>query len=274
MSIQIIEQSILSKYPEQDRCEDGLFISDDFIAVVDGVTGKGALKWPLDMTSGRYAREILLAALKTMSADTDAPSAVTYLNQALNLAGQSHSDTLREHQEERLQAVVILYSSRRREIWAFGDCQCMIGTSLYTHSKKIDDLMAQVRSFYDQTELMLGRTIQELSAYDTGRDYILPLLRRQLLFANQESPWGYDVLDGFPIHLEHVAIHPIPFGTQVILASDGYPRLRESLDESEKALKELIEKDPLCIRENIGTKGLVKGNISFDDRTYIRFIDC
>lgn len=283
MAIQIIEQSIISKYPEQDQCEDGLFIGNDYIAVADGVTGKGTLRWPpaedrissitpLSMTSGRYAREVLLKALKTMPPDMDGPSAIGYLNQALARAGQGRAHILREHREERLQAVIILYSRRRREVWSFGDCQCIIGHELYTHSKKIDDLMAQVRSLYDQTELMLGRTVEELCADDPGRSYILPLLRRQLMFANQDSPWGYDVLDGFAIHPEHVAVHPVQPGAQVVLASDGYPKLQESLAESEDILHALIEKDPLCIWENPGTKGLVKGNVSFDDRTYVRFI--
>ena len=38
MGVQIIEQFICSKYPDQKKCEDGLFISSDFIAVIDGVT--------------------------------------------------------------------------------------------------------------------------------------------------------------------------------------------------------------------------------------------
>ena len=46
MGVQIIEQFICSKYPDQKKCEDGLFISSDFIAVIDGVTSKGALTWP------------------------------------------------------------------------------------------------------------------------------------------------------------------------------------------------------------------------------------
>ena len=49
------------------------------------------------------------------------------------------------------------------------------------------------------------------------------------------------------------------------------PVLKDTLAESEKSLDELLQKDPQCLRENRGTKGLVKGNQSFDDRTYVRF---
>ncbi len=79
------------------------------------------------------------------------------------------------------------------------------------------------------------------------------------------------MLNGFPIRSDRVIVHTVPPHSRLVLASDGYPVLKETLAESEAALKELIQKDPLCFRENKGTKGLVKGNGSFDDRTYIRF---
>ena len=66
-------------------------------------------------------------------------------------------------------------------------------------------------------------------------------------------------------------VYTSPPQTQVVLASDGYPVLKDTLAESEKSLDELLQKDPQCLRENRGTKGLVKGNQSFDDRTYVRF---
>lgn len=109
MGVQIIEQFICSKYPDQKKCEDGLFISSDFIAVIDGVTSKGELTWPdgseggavfpSPMTSGRYAREILAQALKTMEPGIDAASAMEYLNQALAKAGNGRREFLRDHPE-------------------------------------------------------------------------------------------------------------------------------------------------------------------------------
>ncbi|WP_312441786.1 hypothetical protein [Lacrimispora sp.] len=278
MAVHIIEQSVIPKHTGSSLCEDGLFVNENFIAVIDGVTSKGVLTWPEDlgdgtgnMTSGRYAKEVLLDALSTMPSDIDGADAMDYLNEALARACRTRRSILKEKPEERLQAVIILYSLCRREVWAFGDCQCLINGTHYHHNKAIDSLLSQVRSLYIQTELLSGRTEASLSGHDTGREYILPLLRRQLLFANEDSPYGYDVLNGFPIHPGHVIIHPVPPCSRLVLASDGYPVLKETLAESEAALRELIEKDPLCFRENKGTKGLVKGNDSFDDRTYIRF---
>jgi hypothetical protein len=43
------------------------------------------------------------------------------------------------------------------------------------------------------------------------------------------------------------------------------------LAETEKYLFNLLDKDPLCIHELRGTKGVINGNQSFDDRSYISF---
>ena len=83
----------------------------------------------------------------------------------------------------------------------------------------------------------------------------------------------YAVIDGFPIYREGVKVVSLEKDSQeIVLASDGYPFLKPSLAESEAALEHLIAHDPQCIHEFIATKGLVAGNKSFDDRTYVRFV--
>ena len=56
----------------------------------------------------------------------------------------------------------------------------------------------------------------------------------------------------------------------VVLASDGYPRILPTLAASEEALAGLLAADPLCIGPLCGTKGVRPGNVSFDDRAYVR----
>ena len=58
---------------------------------------------------------------------------------------------------------------------------------------------------------------------------------------------------------------------EIVLASDGYPRLFPSLAETEAFLAKLLEEDPLCYKQYRSTKGRYAGNISFDDRAYLRF---
>ena len=64
----------------------------------------------------------------------------------------------------------------------------------------------------------------------------------------------------------------IPEFSEVVLASDGYPKLFGTLEESEHYLQKVLAEDPLCISLNKQTKGLMVGNNSYDDRTFVRFV--
>ncbi len=272
MNISIIEQSCISKYQDEDHCEDGLYIGPHYLAVVDGVTSKGSMTWPGGRTGGRFARDILLAAMDRLPADAGAAEAVTFLNSCLAQSYGDRRDLLADRREERPQAAVIIYSFFQGEIWSFGDCQCIIDGRFYSHSKMIDDLLAEVRCFYNHSELLSGKTKEELMEHDAGRSFILPLMQRQLAFAGGEGPYAYDILDGFDIRAERTVIHKVSKGSQVVIASDGYPKLMDTLEQSEEFLARVLKEDPLCIDLCHGTKGLAKGNRSFDDRTYMRFM--
>ena len=114
---------------------------------------------------------------------------------------------------------------------------------------------------------------EQVIANDIGREYILPIIAKQSLLANSEdSEYGYDVLDGINIKIENVKIYKVKKGDEIVLASDGYPELENTLEASEKILKEILKTDTLLINKFKSTKGLQKGNNSFDDRTYIRFV--
>lgn len=275
MRDRIIESWIQGKHPDQSLCEDGLYTGRNFFAVIDGVTSKGNIIWPGGKTGGRFARDVLLEALEELPADAVAGEAVLWLNEALRraaLEAAENPEVLEREREERPQAVIILYSRQRREVWCFGDCQCMIGGRLYQKTTKMDELTAGVRSAYNQLELAKGKTLKELAAHDAGREYIMPLLVGECRFANGEGEYSYDVLDGFAIHAEHTAVYPVAAGEEVVLASDGYPKLHGSLSESEKVIREVKEEDPLCIFRFKGPKGIAPGYHSYDDRTYLRFV--
>ena len=82
----------------------------------------------------------------------------------------------------------------------------------------------------------------------------------------------YSVVDGFPIPMEHVRIITLTPSTHtIVLASDGYPFLLPTLAESETALHRQLTTDPLNALSFKATKAYIRGNNSFDDRTYIRF---
>ena len=279
--MKIIESSIIGK-KSQEACEDGMVVTDDFIAVIDGSTSKTPKHLNPDMKNGRYAMmlisEYIREELKADASVDDFCQGVTaYIyNKVYEKLGVE--EQLKEHPEERLTASAILYSRTRNEVWMVGDCQAIIDGKLYENGKPYEQEIARKR-----VELIE----QGLSPAE-ARKQIEPLLIEAMLSGQNQT---YTVIDGFPIYQEGVKVvalkmksasssievyfqeqtKPISSLNEVVLASDGYPFLEPTLAASEVALAEQIANDPQNIHSFIATKGIVEGNKSFDDRTYIRF---
>lgn len=279
--MKIIESCIVGK-KSQEACEDGMVITDDFIAVIDGSTSKTPKHLNPDMKNGRYAMmlisEYIREELKADASVDDFCQGVTaYIyNKVYEKLGVE--ERLKEHPEERLTASAILYSRTRNEVWMVGDCQAIIDGKLYENGKPYEQEIARKR-----VELIE----QGLSPAE-ARKQIEPLLIEAMLSGQNQN---YTVIDGFPIYREGVKVvalktkpasssietyfqeqtKPVSSFNEVVLASDGYPFLKPTLAASEAALAEQIANDPQNIRSFIATKGIVEGNKSFDDRTYIRF---
>ena len=293
--MKIIESSIIGK-KSQEACEDGMVVTDDFIAVIDGSTSKTPKHLNPEMKNGKYAMmlisEYIREELKADASVDDFCQGVTaYIyNKVYEKLGVE--ERLKEHPEERLTASAILYSRTRNEVWMVGDCQAIIDGKLYENGKPYEEKIARER-----VELIK----QGLSPAE-ARKQIEPLLIKAMLSGQNKT---YTVIDGFPIYREGVKVvsvsdscsasesvsascsesasasesvsasGTIPVSSsEIVLASDGYPFLKPTLASSEVALAEQIANDPQNIRSFIATKGIVEGNKSFDDRTYIRFVYC
>lgn len=280
--MKIIESCIIGK-KSPEACEDGMVVTDDFIAVIDGSTSKTPKHLNPDMKNGRYAMmlisEYIQEELKADASVDDFCQGVTaYIyNKVYEKLGVE--ERLKEHPEERLTASAILYSRTRNEVWMVGDCQAIIAGKLYENGKPYEEKIARKR-----VELIE----QGLSPAE-ARKQIEPLLIEAMLSGQNQN---YTVIDGFPIYREGVKVvalktkpasssietyfqeqpKPVLSPNEVVLASDGYPFLMPTLAASEAALAEQIANDPQNIRSFIATKGIVEGNKSFDDRTYIRFL--
>ena len=280
--MKIIESSIIGK-KSPEACEDGMVVTDDFIAVIDGSTSKTPKHLNPDMKNGRYAMmlisEYIQEELKADASVDDFCQGVTAFiyNKVYEKLGVK--ERLKEHPEERLTASAILYSRTRNEVWMVGDCQAIIAGKLYENGKPYEEKIARKR-----VELIE----QGLSPAE-ARKQIEPLLIKAMLSGQNQT---YTVIDGFPIYREGVKVvalktkpasssietyfqeqtKPVSSPNEVVLASDGYPFLKPTLAASEAALAEQIANDPQNIRSFIATKGIVEGNKSFDDRTYIRFV--
>lgn len=267
--MKILEQYIQGKENNPDTCEDGLYIGEDIIAVLDGVTAKSTYLWN-GVSSGCYGKNVIIDFLKKQPL-TDSPEKF-FMDADRQLKEVIDKKTNDIQIEDYARVSIILYNDRCREIWSYGDCQCRINDKVYSHEKEIDRLNAEMRAFYLEYCLLQGRTLEELVCSDPGRKEIGDNLFRQLAFENKAGKFGYPVLNGQGIEAAMIKRYSVKPGDQIVLASDGYPKLKKTLKESEDALKEILENDPMCFKEFRSTKGVRTGNISFDDRTYCRIL--
>ena len=176
---------------------------------------------------------------------------------------------MQQHPEERLCASVIIYSRLRREVWMVGDCQCLIGDNYFDNPKPYEQQLAEMRAEKVRELLAAGVPQKELlQAHDPAREVMIPTM----LEVMQNQNVTYAVVDGFPIPETKVRVIPLDFQPwEIVLASDGYPKLAPTLEESETLLAQQRHDDPLNIGTFKATKAFVEGNNSFDDRSYIRF---
>ncbi len=260
------EKFLLAKTGDPEKCEDVIVDTENFKAVIDGVTSKHGLLFD-GKTGGRFAAEIVAEAIGSLDKKATALEAFNAINDVLIETAKSYNAEAGKH----LQACAVIYSKYRREVWNYGDCSLMINGERYNHSKPIDDIMAGLRAFVIELYLKDGGTPDELYSKDVGREAILPFMKKQTDFANEDGYFGYPVLNGTKINEKYIKIYKVLEGDNVVLASDGYPKLFPTLDESEKYLEYILKTDPLSIGENMQTKLMVKGNLSFDDRSYLSF---
>ena len=83
--------------------------------------------------------------------------------------------------------------------------------------------------------------------------------------------YWYPAVDGFTIPTAGIIIKTIPDDVDtIVLASDGYPVLKDNLQESESILQDNLLRDPLIFREYKSTKGMSNGDVSYDDRAFIK----
>lgn len=263
----IHEYFIVSKYANEGRNEDGLYIGEHFLAVIDGTTSKSECTWD-GKTGGQLARDIIIEKLNSFEGYEDCSAVVRKIQDAI-------VQFSKEHDFPNMSASAVIYSCERKEIWSVGDCQFSINGLVEKNSKKVDEVFSEARSIAIHALLAAGYTEDELYKNDVARQYLLPFLKLQEYLQNKTGKYGYCVFNGvcppeeFPI--ESVKRLSVPENAEIILASDGYPQLSATLSESEDKLKKLLLEDPFCYKTNCSTKGLEKGNNSFDDRTYLRF---
>ena len=255
--MEIVERNMVGK-KSQEACEDGIIVTDDFIAVIDGSTSKTPTHLSPDMKNGRFAMVLISEFIKKeLKAEASVDDFCQGVSSYIYNKVYKNLRRMEQHPEERLTASAIVYSCARREVWMVGDCQALISGKLYENNKPFEEEIAARRA----------SLIRQGMPPADARKAIEPLLIQAMLNGQNIH---YAVIDGFPIYHEGVKVISPAIG-EIVLASDGYPFLKPTLAESEAALQAQLAADPQNISSFLATKGLLEGNHSFDDRSYIRF---
>lgn len=253
----------MAKNPKK-KSEDGIVVNDDFVAVIDGSTSKSSMQHSLFRSNGRYCMQLVSRYLRHAPKDITCRqfcSGVTaYVRKHYR---KSRLLRLSLQPAERMCASAVIFSRVNREVWLIGDCQCLINGELFENPKPYEQRLAEERAAI----IRQMADTSGLSIHDTARDQIIPHMKEAMNRQNID----YAVIDGFPIPSEHVKVITLDFRPwELVLASDGYPFLCSTLQESEERLARQLADDPLNIGQFKATKALMQGNVSFDDRAYIR----
>ena len=256
-----------------ELCEDEYYISDDFIVVIDGVTSKSDFLYE-GKTTGKIAAEIIKKVLKDLDQKITVTDFIEAINKEISLFYEKVSFPYSK-EEKGVQAACVVYSNYHREIWLIGDCQVSVDGQIYVNPKQSDNVLTDMRSLILHILELEGNQNYSLDeAQQMAREIIEPWILKSNVFANKEgTEFGYSVVNGNKIPESLIKIIPLDANAhEVIMTSDGYPRIERNLQESEEYLKKILELDKACYTLYKSTKGLKHGFKSYDDRTYIRFL--
>lgn len=270
--MEIIEHQLIGKTGALTACEDSWTVTDGFACVIDGATSKGDLNFG-QQTSGRMASLLIKDSIKKLPADATCNDAVIFLTEQIAKFCKDRGlySSLSAKHWNRLAASVAIYSKQRREVWLIGDAQCWVNGQWRGVPKAIDTMLAGMRANYLKALIKTGSTLESLLEKDAGREFILPMLKTQSQYQNAQPdhPYAYTVIDGFSPNPNGIKSIPVE-SDEVVLATDGYPKLFPTLEDSESYLAKVLSEDPLCFKLFPSTKGRYAGQRSFDDRAYLR----
>lgn len=250
-----------------DNGGDRLLTGPALFGVVDGSTTQ---PWdPPGGPPGGEVADVTVAALERLADEDPLHAAVESLNNAVATYKRGRGIDPPAGACATFAAV----HSTRREVWRVGDGGVVVDGRRWPVQDSGEAIVARARALVLRRRLADGERPMDLLRDDPGRKAIQPLLQELAGLRNRMVPgFGYPAIDGTPaLDPCFLEVFKLPEElVEVIVASDGYPKVEGTLAESEAALAERLRRDPLMIEEPPATKGLTQGKNSFDDRAYIR----
>lgn len=163
-----------------------------------------------------------------------------------------------------------LYSRHFNELWRVADCQFYNGGVWNSNFWTTEKTCADARSMIIHSMLADGMSVDDIMTHQDYDHLISGLLSHEVNFLNRaDDPKSFGAIIGLAVPTNYIERFEVAPGNLVI-TSDGYPKVCESLAETEAFLAEMLRDDPMCISQNTQCKGLGPNRVSFDDRSYIR----
>lgn len=240
---------------------DRLVVTEGFVAVLDGATPKGA--HVREATAATVAMmDDLASAIRAMAPGADVATVLETLTAAARPHRHPHAPS----------AAGAVYSDHLRAVVVVSDVWVAVDDAPTFFGHELERALATVRVAFTRRELARGRTVAELRREDPGRAAVVDLLEAERELRNVDAPGDcfFAAIDGEPIPPRLVTVVPVPLGARrLVLASDGYPVLRPTLDQTEAELARVVTEDPLMITLAPGTKAVGPGRSAYDDRTFV-----
>jgi hypothetical protein len=259
----IIESRIVGARP--GALADRLILDGRLAGVVDGATAKD---W--DSPAAPDGARIADCVAEVIRATAGEASAAGTVRQASAAVSGLHSQAgvpAGSGSAATFAAVAV----EHRQVWRVGDAHVAINGAQIAELPTGEAIVAQARALVLRQCLAAGMTVDDLRRHDRGREATQPLLRALTGLRNVAVEGGYGAIDGRPVPDCFIELIALPDGPcEVVLATDGYPRIAQDLEQAEKFLRTRLAEDPLMIADPPATKGWMIGADSFDDRSFVR----
>lgn len=262
----VLESLCATPKGDDEKNEDRLVITDDFVAVIDGATSSVTIN---GVSGGVLAAQAVADVLADLPKDSTA-------RRFLDAASQKVAERIGawpDRTKARPSASVVVWSRAREEIWRVGDCHFRLDQAEYSGEKNIDRIAYAFRR-----AVLRGRVAFGLS--DDARELLVPTLKQPFMplvevqhaFANVDcpDPLAYGIVDGRFVPDRFLEVFPADFATDIILCSDGFPEAFPTLAEGLQALAALKRDDPLMVLASCGSRPFPPAQPYYDDTTYVR----
>ena len=261
MPFSVLEQFSCGKAPN-GYSDDRIILSENHYGILDGSRGP--------IYEGSDVISALLDDAKAMIESMPATITLSALVADLIALAAAHKNAA-GFEDYRTSGgfVFCLYSDHFKEIWRVGDCKFRnkgVENSVFWQTEEI---CAKARAIKLNALLQNGLDVDAIMARADYDHLIDDLLKDEASFLNRGSnPFSFGAINGQPVPECYIERFPARSG-RLIITSDGYPSVLDTLNDCEQELARLLVIDPLCIAENLQCKGLSPDRLSFDDRSLI-----